>query len=113
MDDELTGLVFERAEHRDLLGLPWRGNALIGARLRPGAGPRGDLGPGRIKLGVGPLDFPAERAEAIGVQPHRERNPEAEALRKHRPDRALLTVHHGEHGDGVSIRTIVCRHGQK
>ena len=38
MDDELTGLVVEGAEHRDFLGLPRRGNAQIGARLRPGAG---------------------------------------------------------------------------
>ena len=38
MDDELAGDVIERAEHRDLLGLPWRRHAQVGARFRPGSG---------------------------------------------------------------------------
>ena len=38
MHDELAGLVIERAQYRDLLRLPRRGNAQVRPRLRPGAG---------------------------------------------------------------------------
>ncbi len=38
MHDQFTSPVIQRAEHRDLFGLPPHRNAPIGSRLRPGAG---------------------------------------------------------------------------
>ncbi len=102
------------SEERDIrvwaeAALAGEANVSIGRVLET----RCDLGPGRIKLGARVLDVSAERAERVCVHAHGQAYHQPKSFLQDRRDHALLSVHGGQNRDGVFVRTIISRHGQK
>ena len=74
---------------------------------------RCDLGPRRVKRGARALDVSAECTERVCVYAHGQAHYQPKAFLQDRCDNALLAVHRGQNRDGIFVRTIIGRHGQK
>jgi hypothetical protein len=68
---------------------------------------RGDLRPGGVELGAGPLNIATEGPETVGVDAHGQANNEAKALVQDGPNDLLFAVHGRQHGGLVAIGAVM------